>query len=339
MWSSTSRAALLALALAACAHDDPWAPGYYGPNGPLDGGSPGRLTLSTGVDAEPAWLPRDTALLYATEPGDRADGDRCLGVFSAVRWTEGRALCRPAAIADDSVDFFDWPAASADGQVAYLWTVSVVGAQFPTRRSLVVGPLRPFQGGERVVAVYPSSRGSGGGVVTDGATHLGWIDATDLVFVRAVLTITFDRLTNSWDSTEAGIDIERLDPTAAAPVAVPVAGTSGATSVATDGGRAIYYTLSGDPSVYRQQIDSGAVTVAHTFGGAPPTDVAVRGSRLVAVAGGVVHVVDLGSGGDAPFSAPGVSFSHPALSGGGRVVVVDGISPGSRPDLWRITLP
>jgi len=96
----------------------------------------------------------------------------------------------------------------------------------------------------------------------------------------------------------------------------------------------IYYTLSGDTRVYRRDLSSGAVSVAHDFGAAGiARDVHVVGQRMTAVvggrvafaqdstlggavqwdSGGTLHLVDLQDGSDMLISGPGL-FRRPRLS-------------------------
>jgi len=120
-----------------------------------------------------------------------------------------------------------------------------------------------------------------------------------------------------------------------------VPGTDGATSVAVnDSGTAVYYTLGGDTVVYRRHFASGVVDTAYAFAaGAVPSDVRVRGVRLVAMVAGDLRVVDLQARSEVVIPGPGVAFAHPTLSASGRTVVVEGAVGSGAPDLWRVLLP
>ena len=119
-----------------------------------------------------------------------------------------------------------------------------------------------------------------------------------------------------WDTLTTGMDVMWLDLNQpGAPQRV--AGTDFASGVSAGADEdEIYYTLNGDPRVYRQTLSTGVVTIAHDFGPAGAArDVHVVGNNLVAIvggrltygvdpafgptawdSGGVLHVVDLQSG-------------------------------------------
>jgi len=106
----------------------------------------------------------------------------------------------------------------------------------------------------------------------------------------------------------------------------------------------VLYTLPGDSRIYRRNLASGAVTVAHDFGAAGPArDLDAAGTRIVAVVGGLVgpvddpdlgtiqvdrggvlHLVDLADHSDTPVPEAGRLYRRPALSPAGDVVVAEG---------------
>jgi len=126
-----------------------------------------------------------------------------------------------------------------------------------------------------------------------------------------------------------------------AAITTAVPGTDGATSLAVDdSGAVIYYTLPADTVVYRRRLASGVVDTVYAFAaGDVPTDVQVRGNRLVAVIGGDLHLVDLAAATATVVPGPGVTFAHPALSHDGQRIVLEGRAGGAAPDLWRVDWP
>jgi len=326
---------LFLVAATACAYDVPWTPGNYGPNGPFTGASPGKITLNLGADRTPAWLPGDTGVLYSVERGDPPH-DRCLGVLSARQWTLERSLCHLNPTAADSVEAFEWPAVRNDGRLAYQQAVWMPTSLAPIARSLVLATLDRWDD-VRLLVAFPAAGGPSSSV--EGARDVAWLADTSLVFVREVMQVGRNPFTGKIDTTVTPLDAERVDFGGAASIVTVVPGTAGATSVTVnDSATAIYYTLGGDSVVYRRDWASGVVNTAYVFAAAP-TDVQVRGARLVAVIGGNLHVVDLQARSDVVIPGPGVAFAHPALSASGRTVVVEGAVGTGAPDLWRVLLP
>ena len=76
------RGVLAAAALAGCGHTDPAAIAeserYAAPH---DAASPVRLTHDAGIDGFASFSPDGALLLYAFQPRDRADNDRCIGIL------------------------------------------------------------------------------------------------------------------------------------------------------------------------------------------------------------------------------------------------------------------
>ena len=331
--------ALLLVAVTACAYDVPWTPGSYGPNGPFTGGSPGKITLNPGADRTPAWLPGDSAVLYSVERGDPPH-DRCFGVLSARQWTLERWLCHLSPTAADSVDAFEWPAVRGDGRLAYQHAVWESTSLAPLARSLVLATLDRWDE-TRTLLAFPHTGGAGPSSTVDGARDVVWLDDTSVAFVRERMSVGLDPLTGRIDTTVSPIDVERVDFGGDSSVVTVVPGTTGATSMAVnDSATAIYYTLDGDTVVYRRRLATAVVDTLFAFAAGPAAiDVQVRGSRLIAVVGGDLHVVDLPSQTDVVIPGPGVAFAHAALSADGRTVVLEGALGTGAPDLWRVLLP
>ena len=330
--------ALLLVAVTACAYDTPWSPKPYGPDTPFDPASPGRVTINTGVDRTPAWVPGDAALLYSAERTD--DGDRCLGVLSARTWTLERTLCHGGLVSDSNqVDAFEW-AAVRGGQVAFQWAQWPRTAVKPIGRDLMVAALDRWDHGRVLLHFGPYGTGF---ELIDGVERVQWLSDTSLVFVGERMRVHFGRPPDPpvWDTTITAVDIERVDFGSDSAVVTIVPGTAGATSLAlNDSATAIYYTLPDDSLVYRLALDSSVASVAYAFpGGVFPRDVQVRGARLVAIVGGDLHLVDLQALSDSVVTGPAVTFRNPALSRAGHTIVVEGDAGSGIPDLWRVVWP
>jgi len=330
--------ALLLVAVTACAYDTPWTPKPYGPDTPFDPASPGRVTINTGVDRTPAWVPGDTTLLYSAER--TSDHDRCLGVLSARTWTLERTLCHGSLVTDSNhVDAFEW-AAARRGQIAFQWAQWPRNAVKPLERDLIVASLDRWDHGRVLIAFHPYGPGL---VDIDGVQRVQWVGDTSLVYVHEQMLVTIPPPPSPpiYDTTITAIDIERVNFGSDSVVVTIVPGTAGATSLAVnDSATAIYYTLPGDSLVYRLALDSSVASAAYAFpGGVFPRDVQVRGARLVAIVGGDLHLVDLQAPYDSVVTGPAVAFRNPALSRDGHTIVVEG-DPGSGiPDLWRVVWP
>jgi hypothetical protein len=326
--------ALLLLAATACAYDVPWGPGGYGPKAPYSRASPGRITLNPGADRTPAWLAGDTAVLYSVERGDPPH-DRCLGVLSARSWTLERWLCHASPPSADSTDSFEWPAVRAGGKLAYQWGTTTPGSAIDLHRYLVVATLARWES-RRVLATF--DLGASTGLAIDGVRQLGWIGDTSIVYVHEQMGVAPNPFTGKLDTSVAPLRIERVDFGGDSAITTAVSGTAGATSVAVDdSGAAIYYTLPADTVVYRRWLASAVVDTLYAFAaGEVPTDVQVRGDRLVAVIGGDLHLVDLSTATETVVPGLGVVFGHPALSHDGHRIVVEGRASGAEPDLWRV---
>ena len=238
------------------------------------------------------------------------------------------------------MDAFEWPAVRSDGRLAYQHAVWETTSLTPLARSLVLATLDRWDDA-RVLLDFPHTGGSGPSSTVDGARDFVWLDDTSLLFVRERMTVALNPLTGRIDTTVSAIDAERLDFGGNAAVVTVVPGTAGATSVTVnDSATAIYYTLGGDTVVYRRRLATAVVDTVYAFAaGHAATDVQVRGTRLVAIVAGDLHVVDLQARTDVVIPGPGVAFAHPALSADGRTVVLEAALGSGAPDLWRVLLP
>src|SRR6185503_13614453 len=129
-----------------------------------------------------------------------------------------------------------------------------------------------------------------------GISHLGWLGSSQLVYLAE--EVTYPRACSSCvpDTVRTGLEVVTLDFTNATPTLVVVPGTAGATSVSVGAtGDTIYFTLAGDPVVYRRTVSLARTDTLYDFtaAGGVPLDAAVRNGRLVAAVGDDLHFVDL----------------------------------------------
>ena len=324
-----------------CDHTTPFSAGSYGNTAPLNPGNPARLTYNPGVDPRASWLPDGSGFLYTQEQTDRTDLDRCLALMPAGGGTVTRTICAGSDLAGDSLDDFESAAASTDGRIVYARTSMIAGFGHagPDHAALVIAPYAsPLAATLLQTLPYfgPASRS------VDMVSDIHWVGPTALVFLSEQWTYpaacgTCTRV----DTVRTGLDIQRID-VGPPPVISLVPGTDQATSVTVGGRDTIYYTLAGDPGVHRRVLASNADTVVFIFAAAP-TDVTVAGSRVAALVGDTMHVVDLPTGADLKLALGLNQLLRPALSPDGHslvaeVAVVDtlGIHPA---DLWLWRLP
>lgn len=357
MGSVRQAAVLVAMLALACDHQASFPSGDVPDAGPWAPAPPVRLTFSTRVDREPAWLVDGSGIAYSFQQGDSAT-DLCLGALPAAGGTRWVDKCVRVAADTDSVEALREVAAGPGGRFAWRDSRSKIRRIAPDVGSIRLGTLARTDTG---TAIHPIPYLAPSGNLHLAITHLRWLTPTTLTYVGAM---AFYGLTcgRCQDTTLTGLEVALLD-LAASPAAVSIVpNTYPASSVwpAADGA-SIYYTLGGDSVVYQQWLASGAVTMVHDFGSRGIVrDVSVRGARMVAVVGGQVIftndpelgpvqrdrggdlvMVDLASGNETEVLLPEMLVRRPALSPDGRRVVVEMIPARARPipDLWLLELP
>jgi hypothetical protein len=329
-------ASTIAAVALACNHTTPFSTEGYGATQPLEPGNPSQLTYNTGVDTRAAWLPDGSAFFYTQEEIGESDRDRCLALMPGGGGSVIRTICDLSDPADDSLNDFESAAVSPAGVMVYVRTAAVagLGGAGPDNAALVSAPYtNPLAATVLKPLPYfgPASR------AVDMVSDVHWAGPSTIVF-----------LTEQWtyppacgtcltvDTVRTGLDIQRLD-LAQPPVLSLIANTDQATSVAAGGPDTIYYTLAGDLGVHRRVLTTDADTVVFTFG-AVPTDLSVAGSRVAAVVGSTLHVVDLSGGADTPIPVASAVVARPALSPNGRTLVAE-LGQGGAIDLWMWRLP
>ena len=339
-WAPLRSLALLA-AVVGCGHTDPFSSPPYGSNEPFDVTAPTRLTLNPLDDRNAAWLPDGSGILYSTKLAEREDGDVCLALLPPTGGRQTRVTCDLTVGGVDSTNTIESAAPAPDGRLAFIGSSGPVGAPNALSEGLVIAPTSDPHGATLIQRIPYTIAGE--------PTHnhvraVRWLGPARLGFIGSVVKNFSDCIGCPASRVVSDQKIVTIDAVAGAS-ATPVPGTdfaSGLSAGPTED--EIYYTLGGDSRVYRKMLSTGEVTVAFDFSGAGiARDVSVVGNKLAAIvggrvafginpllgptqrdSGGVVHVVDLGTGADQPLDTPGVLFRHPALSPDGASIVADG---------------
>lgn len=117
-----------------------------------------------------------------------------------------------------------------------------------------------------------------------------------------------------------------------------LAGTETATSLATVGDGTIFLTRAGDTRIFIRALDTGAESVAYDLAPAIPFGLSAAGGRILAQAGGSLHLVDPEAGTMTEVTAS--ALANPVLHPDGTLIVGVMFDPETfDSDLWRLTLP
>jgi hypothetical protein len=347
--------ALIAV-LAGCEHGAPFHPVDHAPSQPFNAPPVVRLTLSSGDDVMPAWLP-DSDIVFTAQRADRADHDRCMALMPGRGAAISRYVCRTAASNDSLDGFFETaPTSLGGGQIAYVYEASnriPFPPLTPGVRQIIVAPLVDPNAG-RVVQTLPyfapSSR------THWGISHLRWLDASRLIYVGEDVSYPRPCSMCPPDTVRVGLEIAVLDLTPSPPAVSIVPGTDSASSLSLGASSdTLYFTRENEGVVYRHVLSTGLTDTVHDFGaGRIARDVAWAAGALFVVVdgapdiGGDVHILGPAPGSDslvvAAFAGGIVQFQRPAPSPDGRRFVAQGYlvinsAPASSRDIWLYELP
>jgi hypothetical protein len=328
----------LVLLLAACGHSEAFSAPDNSSDTPFRPGEPTRLTYSLAGDGAVAWLPDASSLIYSFGKPESREGDHCLAQLPPTGGRITREICSPGAAAGDSVDTYGWPAVNSDGRIAYVRASRPPQSTSNRFEAIVVGTLaEPEAVSFRQGIPYNAVAG-----LHTSISQLRWLGADRLTWLGGAMTSYLPCPECAPARLRADRDVMVLDvATPASLRAVP--GTETATSVAVgESDDIIYYTLAGDTRVYRRSISAGSSSVAHDFAPEIVRDVHVQSGRLAAVVGGLVevvtdlqgqavqldqggvlHVVDIGTGVDHRMEGPSILVRHPVLSPNGGALVTE----------------
>jgi len=329
------------LLLLGCGHSEPFTNPDTGTDQPFDPGPPVRLTANRGGDLGPAWTADGGGLLYSVSDPARADHDVCLGLIPAGSDRQSDLWCDvPGGTRSSDAVLAAGP--GPDGRLAYLATTAGLTNPVPETIGLRISPTADPTAGVEVLHL-PYSRGAG---LVNWAGRPHWVEGDRLAYLGQTIRVRQsceNFVCTPPETTFASVGVELLALGSGTPGALP--GTVRASGLATlADGAVVLYTLPGDSRIYRRNLASGAVTVAHDFGAAGPArDLDAAGTRIVAVVGGLVgpvddpdlgtiqvdrggvlHLVDLADHSDTPVPEAGRLYRRPALSPAGDVVVAEG---------------
>jgi hypothetical protein len=329
------RRGVLLLLLAGCGHAEPFTSRVTPPSGPFAATPPIRLTFNVGEDSWAAWSPDATRLLYSAQDSFSSDKDRCIAQVPAQGGPRTLVACPPNFFPNDTTEVYDQPAPNG-AVIAFMSQALGVDEHAPFRHTLwLVGDSagavpRPLQ---QFPYVAPT------GHPHDAALFLQWLRPNVLLYLGA------ENGCCRKDTLRFGEEVTLLDLSGPAPVRSFVPNTLRASAVSAErDGNSIYYTFYGDSIVYRQSLSDNSVTVIHNFGaGHIVRDPQVANNRLLAVVdgvpgfrdappffgiavdyGGVLHLVDLGTGDDTVLPTNGLLYKHPVFSPSGQRFVVEG---------------
>ena len=334
------------LAALACDHTAPFAGGSGYGVGPFSPGSPVRLTFNSGVDRGPVWLPDGSGFLYTQEQMDRQDRDQCLAVMPQAGGTVTRTICATSDPLGDSLNALESPSVAADGRMAYVCSsmYAFAGRHTPDYAALV---LATYQAPLNTTVLEPLSYFGPSAKAVDLVRDIVWTGPSSMIYVAEQVAYgCANPGCTVFDTSAAGIEIQRLDYSTSPPTLSVVPNTSSATSLAAGKADTVYFTVAGSGQVHRRALSTGADTVVFDFG-SPVTDLSASasGSRFAGVVGSAFRVVDLATAFDNTFMKADTNFHRPVLSPDGHRVVVE-LAPIDAvtgvqmpPDLWMWKLP
>lgn len=346
---------LALLLLLGCGHTEPLGSAPTGSDRPFDAGPPARLTLNQGPDRGAAWLPDGSGILYSSQQPGRKDNDVCLALLPPSGGRQRRLTCDLSPTGGDSTDALESAAPSPNSRLAFVAAVSSIGKLLPETQGIVLASVDD-PANRRVLRSVPYT--VLGGRLHGGVSQLRWLGQSRLLYLGEVVATRRRCQGCEYDTLRSGLDATWLDVDEAGASPQRVPGTDYASGVSPGSSEdEVYYTLGGDPRVYRQLLSSGAVSVAHDFASAGiARDVHVVGNRLAAVvggrvtfgidpalgptqwdSGGILHVVDLQTGSDVTLDGPGL-FRRPQISPSGSAIVAE-VYPLIITDLLEPGLP
>jgi hypothetical protein len=323
-----------------CGHTEPFGAQRFDTDQPFSDTPPIRLTLNRGPDRRAAWLPDGSAILYSTQRSDTRDNDVCLAVLPPTGGRQRSLTCDLSPTGEQLTEAIESAAPSPDGRLAFTAATSNIGARFPQSEGLVLGTVaRPTV--YQVLLSLPTT--SPGGRFAGGISQLRWLGQNRLLYLAETVTTLRPCSICQLDTLRSGVEADwlALDQPGDSPHLIP--GTDLASGVSPGAHEnEVYYTLAADARVYRRDLSTGEVVVAHDFSAAGVArDAHVVGNRMAAVvggrvtfttdsslgpvqwdSGGTLHVVDLPSGTDVTLTGPGL-FRRPQLSPNATQVVAE----------------
>jgi hypothetical protein len=306
---------------AGCGHSEPFGSGDYSTDQPFSPTPPVQITLNHGQDQRAAWLPDGSGILYSTQLDGSVDNDVCLALLPPTGGRQRALTCNLTVRGTELTEAFDSPAPGADARLAYVAATGQRRAVIPDLQELSLATVANPVARTRLLGLpytIPGGRSHGG------ISQIHWLGPNKLLYLGEAVTVITPCNGCEKDTVRSGLDAVTLnvDGSTAAPQAI--AGTDYASGVSPGGSEdEVYYTIGGDTRVFHQTLSSGAVSVAHDFGGAGVArDIHVVGDRLAAVVGGRVHYADHPALGPTQWDSGGIVYLV-NLSDGAEVSLTD----------------
>ena len=277
----------LPIALAACAHSEPFGNRSTNLDSTLTAGAQRQLTYNVGTDRSPAWSTDGATIFYSYEDVFRTDRDRCLAALPATGGTIRRFACNRSLASQDTTDVFEEPAPAADRHLLLVRSASPPGSINFAQSSLVLATQADATTGTLVRSLpFVSSTGKPHSAIR----QIRWLSPTRAVYLGQHLG--FPRPCGRCPADTVGIPLEVMlvDRSGAVPTVTPLPNTSDITSLSAGAGAdAFFYTVIGDSVVYKRTISTGATDTVYSFSGLGiARDVSVVGTRMLAIVGGRV---------------------------------------------------
>lgn len=317
-----------------CAHQEPLAHHEPRADTPFTASQPIRLTYNIATDASPAWSFDGRRLYYSAHDSARSDHDACIVTMPSTGGTRTAVQC-PALGVNDTSELLERPAPGPD---LLAWSRSELGVvEHSSPRHSILAAVPVPDAPVRLLLRFPYATTAGH--PHDMPLFLQWLRPGVLLYLGASFGTSFP------DTVWLGDQVTLLNLTAPVPTLDFVAGTSGASAVsASPDGTSIYYTITGDTRVLRQDLSTGLETLVHDFGAAGiARDPSVVGQRLAAIVGGQpglrdfplqglgqvdrgghLVLVDLQNGAETVVPDGDRLYRRPALSPDGSRMVAEG---------------
>ncbi len=352
------------LALAACAHSEPFQDPNETQTGPFSPALPVQLTYNIGIDATPVFLPGDSLLLYSFNRPGGTMRDQCLAALPTAGGTDVNESCPISASSIDSVEQYLEPAVIDDISIAYVQDLLQINGRghhiyigtAPWRSAFQFTPLLSFP--------YPSSDPTAP-IIMPSYLFLPGNDQVAFVANETVLACPGVTIDCDPQVVPLGFSVSQVPLTTPNAVPVVLSGTDTVTAAGT--GRtpgSVIFTRRFDTKVYERSA-SGSIVPLFDFGPASVSarDPVVSGNRLVAVIGGVVEiwgakwdslgnatvllqvdsggdlgVADLSNGTYQTITGNGLFYRRPSLSRDGARILAQGVTRGA-PNIYLVTVP